>query len=44
MQSPIRELQAMSLLRVHELLLGRSLLACLVVRGRRPQAVALMLN
>ena len=29
MKSPLKEVQAMSLLRVHELLLGRSLLACL---------------
>jgi hypothetical protein len=29
MRSPLREVQAMSLLRAHELLLGRSLLACL---------------
>ncbi|WP_438002927.1 hypothetical protein WME89_28850 [Sorangium sp. So ce321] len=29
MKSPLREVQAMSLLRVHELLLSRSLLACL---------------
>jgi hypothetical protein len=33
MQSPLKEVQAMSLLRVHELLLGRSLLACLDHKG-----------
>ena len=33
MQSPLKEVQAMSLLRVHELLLGRSLLACLDHQG-----------
>jgi len=33
MQSPLMEVQAMSLPRVHELLLGRSLLACLDHKG-----------
>jgi hypothetical protein len=33
MKSPLREVQAMSLLRVHELLLGRSLLTCLDHQG-----------
>lgn len=33
MQSPLKAVQAMSLLRVHELLLGRSLLACLDQKG-----------
>ena len=33
MQSPLKEVQAMSLLRVYELFFGRSLLACLDHKG-----------